>query len=171
MATPTYTPLYSTTLASATASVDIVGIPQIYRDLILVVTARSDSANAPYAQCRSQFNGDTGSNYSYVEMTGDGSSAGSYSATATEILVMATAPSSSASGTFNQANVHLMDFSATDKQKPVIARNDGAASNTRAQAARWANTAAITSLKLFPAPGYGNFATGSTFSLFGIASA
>jgi len=68
--------LATTTLGSAASSITFGSIPATYRDLRIVVSVRSDSVNSPYAQCRLQFNADTGSNYPTVEMTGDGSSAG-----------------------------------------------------------------------------------------------
>jgi hypothetical protein len=61
-----------------------------------------------------------------------------------------------------------MDYSATNKHKTVLVRADNANSITMAHAARWANTSAITSIVLTSFEGAGNFAIGSTFSLYGV---
>jgi len=62
----------------------------------------------------------------------------------------------------------LLDYSATDKHKTLINRlnstNGGSSTeNVEQQAARWANTAAVTSIEIF-----GNFASGATFNLYGV---
>ena len=106
-----------------------------------------------------RFNSDSGSNYSYVQMTGDGSSFFSVSSTWTSVVV-----GSIGSG---QGNIiaNIMDYAVTNKHKSVLSR-----SNTNgyveAFANMWGNTAAITALelRLFS----GSFAAGSTFSLYGI---
>jgi hypothetical protein len=59
-----------------------------------------------------------------------------------------------------------MDYSATNKHKSVVTRNDHP-SHTQAQANRWANTAAITSISI-AVRGGSSFASGSTFSLYGV---
>jgi hypothetical protein len=58
-----------------------------------------------------------------------------------------------------------MDYSATDKHKTVIYRADANGVSTEANAARWADTAAITSLKVLYNT---NMKTGMTLSLYGV---
>jgi hypothetical protein len=61
-----------------------------------------------------------------------------------------------------------MDYSATDKHKTVLIRQNSVADSAFAMGARWANTAAITSIQL--SLGAATFSTGTTFALYGIAS-
>jgi hypothetical protein len=63
--------------------------------------------------------------------------------------------------------VQVMDYSATDKHKTLLARASYAGNQAQAAAARWASTSAITSITLFMDAGR-SFATGTTFSLYGV---
>lgn len=156
------TSLASITLQEATASVSFSGIPQNYRDLVLVVNG-TNSANAFITL---QFNGDTGSNYNMVWMQGSGAGAtSSSSASQVEIIT-----SQNNGGTALKTGlIQIMDYSATNKHKTVLARTDGENSGTRltaALAARWANTVAISSIRVYDGNG-SNYLTGSTFNLYG----
>jgi hypothetical protein len=166
MPTPTYTPLATVTLGSAVSSVSFSAIPASYRDLILVHSAKHSFAGAVSVRDNGiRFNSDSGSNYPRVTMW---SGSGAYSETATETDIallygMASAP-------YQAGIVQIMDYSATDKHKTVLYRTgSGSDSNygVYAQASRWANTAAITSLSITPNPSY-TILAGSTFSLYGV---
>ncbi len=82
MATPTYHLIDSTVLSSSASSVTFSSISQDYRDLILVATGTTSTATYRAVQ----LNGDTGSNYSYVNAAGDGSATNSYAGTTTRIF-------------------------------------------------------------------------------------
>jgi hypothetical protein len=62
----------------------------------------------------------------------------------------------------------VMDSSATDKHKTILQRSNRAGANVQAQAHRWANTSAVTSITAL-VPG-GSFASSSKFYLYGIVS-
>jgi hypothetical protein len=161
MPTPTYTPLANLTLGSTATSVTFSSINQTYRDLILVTNV-THSANAEI-DLTIRFNGDSGANYNRVAMTGNGSAAASFAQTSNngaELL--------GASTTISGAITQVMDYSATDKHKTVLFRGNLTAGRVSATAARWANTAAITSLSVSVLSG--NYAIGSTFSLYGIVA-
>ena len=73
----TYTPIATTTLSSAQATVDFTGISSAYTDIILIANyGLSLPDESPMLRVG---NGsiDTGSNYSSTELYGTGSSAGS----------------------------------------------------------------------------------------------
>lgn len=158
MATPAYIPIYTTTLASSASSVLMAGIPQDYRDLVLVMEFKGSGGNA-YGALR--FNGDTGSNYSITFAYGDGSSTGQGASTSDKIAVFAATTTSPYIEQYN-----IMDYSATDKHKTLLRRGNRADYRTDMLAGRWANTAAITSIEIFALTN--SYAAGSTFSLFGI---
>jgi hypothetical protein len=158
MATPTYTLIDSVTLASSAASVTFSSIPQSYADLVVVVAAKAfDSDEYTYMW----INGDTTtSNYTYVRMFG--SNAG-YS----------TAASNPYAGQVIQAEsclnvMQIMDYSATNKHKTTLGHWDLVTKQTQRAAVRWANTSAITSLELDHGAGAKQYASGSTFYLYGI---
>jgi hypothetical protein len=160
MPTPTYTPLATVTLGASASSVTFGSIPATYRDLIIV---HNNLGTADAGDSVIRFNSDSGSNYSRVIMYGNGSSALSASATGQTSLSLFFPRT-----TVGFASLQIMDYSATDKHKTVLNRTDTADYVAWASAGRWANTAAITSIYL--APSTGQFATGFTVSLYGIAS-
>ena len=161
--TTTYIALATTTLSSATSTVTFSSIPATYRDLIIVVGNAQSASGNPGLVAR--FNGDTNSNYSYVRMTGNGSTTGSASATDTfAVLAAAFGLSTSQIAT---TITQIMDYSATDKHKTYLSRSSRADAGVEAGAGRWANTNAITSVAVFLG-GSLNFAAGTTFSLYGV---
>jgi len=161
MPQPTYTPLATVTLGSSASSVTFSSIPATYRDLILVFGGTRTTTN----NIQIRFNGDTGSNYSWVNAYGF--SGGADSGSQTLSFMALTSVSLVASEQVNTI-VNFMDYSATDKHKTVLSRLSQAGAVAQMNAHRWANTAAVTSI-LFYAD-VGDFGAGSVFSLYGIAS-
>ena len=161
MATPTYDLLDSTTLGTAAASVTFSSISQDYRDLILVTNAYSASDGGATIY----LNGDTGANYSRVRAYGNGSTtfsdAGSGRTGMNSVLVWT-------ANTPNTAIQQIMDYSTTDKDTTVLSRVNDSTDYAAMQANRWDNTAAVTTIEI--TSDSGNFSTGSTFALYGIAS-
>ena len=154
MPTPTYTPLATVTLAGTASSVTFSSIPATYRDLILVTNATA--GNNAFIR----YNGDSGANYTGVRIYGSGSSAASDTSDVNTI--------NTGDLINNQvAIVQIMDYSATDKHKTSLTRITNPTAFVGANAFRWANTAAITSVGLHPA-GVNTFAIGSTFNLYGV---
>jgi hypothetical protein len=164
MPTSTYTPLANTTLATNAASVTFSSISQDYRDLVLVVNGNSTND----ISIRFQVNGDTGANYYLIAMQGDGSStaSGSSGANGNVPSTWLTAISSASKLAWI---VNFMDYSATDKHKSGLSRANYPTNMTEAKAFRWANTSAITTIRLFSEYG-GNLASGTTLALYGIAA-
>lgn len=157
MPTSTFTPLANLTLGSSAATVTFSSISGSYRDLVLVAMIYTTSGGSSVSFT---FNSDTtAANYPRVYMYGTGSTAGSGS------ISDRNAGAGETAGV--QHTLNIMDYSATDKHKTTLIRYDYAAGITLAQAMRWANTSAITSLQLGTSS---SFAAGSTFALYGIAS-
>tara|TARA_R110000823_G_scaffold15154_9_gene49616 strand:- start:870 stop:1382 length:513 start_codon:yes stop_codon:yes gene_type:complete len=165
MATPTYIPLATLTLAASSSSVYFTEISQDYSDLVLVCETRNTQAENSYMVIR--FNGDTGSNYSGVNMIGNASSAASRTYTATELYVNLDSRFSNSATRPGLSQISIFDYSASDKHKSVLVRSDVAEIATETMAHRWASTSAITSIGI-SMTNVGNFAAGSTFKLFGI---
>lgn len=165
MATPTYDLLDSVTLSSSASSVTFSSIDQSYRDLILAIELKATGSSNVAALLK--INSDTGSNYSYVVATGNGSTAVSSSGTLSFGIIQ-----NSSSGTSTIPThlfVQFLDYSATDKHKPWLSRGNGAGVGTEMIAGRWASTSAITSLTLDKS-GTQDFPSGSTFYLYGVAA-
>jgi hypothetical protein len=165
--TPTYTPLATVTLGTAVSSVTFSSIPATYRDLILVSQVRSTRA-ATDDDLYLQFNNDTGNNYSWVRMAGNGSTTASSSGTGVNYMRVGndiTAANSTAN-VFANVVAQIQDASATDKHKTGLSRSDNSLVATYALAHRWANTNAITTVKVYCA--VGSLAAGSTLNLYGV---
>lgn len=157
--------LATITLGSAQSTVTFSSIPATYRDLRLVITTKNVTTQGYLGL---QFNGDTGSSaYYYVQMGGSGSAASSSVLSPSDgVTAIYVYPLGTTDAT--NAVVDIMDYSVTDKHKSVLSRSNDASANVTALAGRWANTAAITTLRFWT--GSGSWGSGSTFSLYGIAS-
>jgi hypothetical protein len=145
------------TLTGTDSEVEFSSIPATYRDLVIVI---SGTASA-YTGMLVKANG-SDANFSFVQMVGTGSGSGTSNANSTNDL------GAVYTGQF-VSTINIMDYSATDKHKTILARTNGSASDTRAVASRWASTNALTSFS-FLISGAGTFSSGTTFALYGIAS-
>jgi|688.fasta_scaffold1181052_1 hypothetical protein len=156
----TYTPIATTTLGSAASTYTFSSIPSTYTDLVVVNSGTLNSTR----NCTVRLNGDTGSNYSWTYLYGDGSSASSARASNTsEGLINYVGTEQST--TILQIN----NYSNSTTYKTVLSRASSSVLGTMTVVLLWRNTAAVTSLTLTSAAG--QFQTGSTFTLYGIASA
>jgi hypothetical protein len=167
MPTATYIALANLTLTGTDAEVSFASIPATYRDLVVIANwPNSGNPASPFVLLR--LNGDTGSNYTWVQMYGDGGSGGGQSDASAGSVTSIRVGYLQNSAAMTRINV--MDYSATDKHKTVLDRSDQTEATTRTSAfvGRWANTNAVTSLSL--TAGTGTFASGSTFALYGIVS-
>ena len=164
MALQSTTAIATITLQQASSEVVFSGIPATYRDLILVGNVGTTAT--AFANGELQFNGDTGGNYSRVQAIGTNVNTAVSFGTSGETAIKAIIFSDDlVKGT----NIfQIMDYSATDKHKTVLLRSSimpSGEDRVMMSAGRWASTAAITSLKVFPSGA--SFSIGSTFSLYG----
>jgi len=158
--TPTYTAIATTTLVSNTPTITFSSIPSSYRDIVLVISG-SDTVGGNLPLIR--FNGDSGTNYSFVRAITYGtviSSRGTNFTSTWDLAAINIAQSS--------VIVNIMDYSATDKHKTALARTNANTAEVWMGAARWANTAAINQIGLSLISG--NYRAGTTISLYGIAA-
>ena len=164
----TYEPIATQTLGSSVSSVTFSSIPQTYTDLVIVQSAFV----ANQMDTRLQFNGDTGSNYSWTVLFGSGSAAGSYresNKTAIPTGYYSQIDISPATSTFI---IQIMNYSNATTNKTVLTRGNNAASGRGVDAivGLWRSTAAITSVALNVDASH-QYTSGSTFTLYGIKAA
>jgi hypothetical protein len=156
----TYSPLANITLSGSASSITFSSIPSGYRDLIIVCdgTAGTTSGNL---SINVSFNGDTTSNnYPSLRMAANGVATASSSET----------PFIGTMGNL-QSNliIQIFDYSASDKHKPVLSRQNSTGNNlVSAYALRWTNLSAISSLTLGVQST--QFNAGTTAALYGILS-
>ena len=160
----TYTPIATTTLGSATSTVTFSSISGSYTDLVLIAnTSRTSNSNM---QLRvGNGSADTGFNYSYTFVAGDGSTAFSSRASGTN----STEVSYQNANTWGQTIINLQNYANTTTNKTFITRSGQAGWGTIAYVGLWRSTSAINVVNVFSSAG--NFDVGSTFTLYGIASA
>lgn len=162
----TYEPIATTTLGSATASVTFSSISGSYTDLLLVIQAKTTDANS--SRLNGRYNSDTGNNYSYVQLSGDGSTASSARISNFSILDFGGYPSISNTRQA-QGIIHIQSYSNTNVNKTTLIRFDDAGAESIARVGLWRNNDAITTISMsFNA---GNIDAGSTFTLYGIKAA
>ena len=164
MATTTYEPIATQTLGSASATVTFSSILQTYTDLILVCSLRKSTSNGGYIAY--QFNGDTASNYSSTFLYGTGSSAVSGRVSNETFGRFG----NGGTGNFETTILNIQNYSNATTNKTTISRSNVVTLYTLSYCTLWRKAPeAITSITLFPDTG--NFDSGSTFTLYGIANA
>jgi hypothetical protein len=118
------------------------------------------------------FNGVTGTSYSYTYLQGNGSAASSgFDSSQPNSYVGYVDSANATSNTFGSLEVYIPSYTAS-QSKPVstisVQENNNAAAYMRAYATLFSNSAAITSIAL-TSPS--NFVSGSSFYLYGISNA
>jgi hypothetical protein len=163
----TYEPIATTTLGSAAASITFSSIAATYTDLRVVLVVLGSGGNSYPLMT---FNTDTGTNYSYTIIKGDGTSATSAQASsATKIWFSlnsfgsTTIPMIGTADIFSYANstykTVLTTGSSDQNGSGLVERGVGL----------WRSTSAINQIVL--TANTNNFATGTTATLYGIKNA
>jgi hypothetical protein len=171
--TGAYELISTTILGSAQSSVvfDVSSYTSTYKHLQIRVVTRTDrGANEDILGIR--FNGDTGSNYITHLLYGTGSTVASGSSFSggphTYIYSGFTAAGNNTANAFSGHVVDLLDPYSTSKNTTMRQFFGQPAGNLVGLfSGLWRNTAAVSSITLFPAIG-SNFNSTSRFSLYGI---
>ena len=156
--------------SGGSASFDFTSIPSTYTDLIIKVSGRA-VATSSYPNVRVRFNSDSGSNYKWKRIYGDGSSVTTdANAGDTGALVGLIAGSSETANTFSNFEFCVPNY-ATTGQKSItsdaVSENNATTSYSYFLGGLWTGTAAITSITLYSSY---NFAQYSTAYLYGVKS-
>jgi hypothetical protein len=162
----TYEKIASTTLGSSAATVTFSSISSAYTDIVAVVSAKVAASSYDLSF---RLNSDTGSNYSWTTLSGNGSTASSLrgsNVTAGRADYRAYMDTTD----FNTYILQFMNYSNATTNKTVLIRGNSAALGTDALVNLWRNTSAINSI-VFAPEFTGNFASGSTFTIYGIKAA
>ena len=161
----TYEPISTTTLTSAQSSVTFGNggtLPQTYTDLVLIVNSSKTTSGIGNIYLR--FNPGTGGTYSDTFIYGTGSSAlaGRHN-NFTYGLV------GDQSNTLSTLVCDVMNYSNSSVYKQTLFKYGDTSDAFLSGIMMWSSTAAVTSLEV-SIPGY-SFASGSTFTLYGIKAA
>ena len=163
----TYTLIASSTVGSGgTATITFTSIPQTYTDLVLVHSLRETTNDST---AKVTFNNDTGSNYSLRRLTGNGTTAGSGSATY-GFLETLCCFSTNTANTFGNTSLYIPNYTSSNKKSvsiDIVTENNATAAFAYLTAGLWDNTAAITEIDI-DAPTSATFVQYSTAYLYGI---
>jgi hypothetical protein len=159
-------------LNASAASVTFSNIPQTgYTDLKVVASSRG-SSSGPAEANRIHFNGDTtNTNYTGKRLLGSGSAASSDQTTAITPGFFNNLAGTTAN-TFSNSEVYIPNYTGSSSKSysiDTVTENNGTEAYAALVAVRWSGTAAITSMTFTPESA-GNFVSGSTFSLYGLAA-
>ena len=163
--------LETTLISTNTVSVTFSNLNNYsdYKHLQIRMTHRGSAASTSNTSIQIRFNGDSGNNYPYHRLWGDGSTVASTAQTATsEIALLDSLPlNSNTSGIFGAAIIDILDFSNASKNKTLRALYGvrGSNSSIALSSGFRTNTAAITSISL---EGQESFVSGTRLSLYGI---
>ena len=157
----TYTPIATTTLSSSQSSVSFSSISGSYTDLIMIINAKATSSVVNH---RIQFNSDTGSNYSWTRLFGNGSSAQSDRGSSNASILIGEVDTTQMSADI----VHFQNYANSTTYKTVLTRSGNVSYNSETTVGLWRSTSAITTITIITSSQ--QFASGSMFTLYGITA-
>ncbi len=156
----------ATTTVGVTAVSEIIfsSIPQTYKHLQIRGIVRNSVTEG---NLNLQFNSDTGSNYAFHQLTGDGGSTASYATTSTAYITHGNF--SGVTGIFTGVVIDILDYANINKFKTTrnyCSFDRNGAGSFYFNSGHWRNTSAVTTVRLFA--GNNAMAQYSSFALYGI---
>lgn len=171
MPTPTYTLINSSTVGSGgTANITFSSISSAYTDLCLKISMRTDRAST-IDPVQIQFNGDTGSNYSYRSLWSDGGgTVNSFNSGAPDrIDAQYAAANDTTASAFTNFEIYIPNYTSSNQKTTSYDsahENNATTGYSVLMANLWTGTTAINSIKIDPING--NFVQYTTAYLYGI---
>lgn len=169
MATATYVPIATQTLGSSSSLVTFSSIPSTYTDLKLVMSL---TATGVYLNTNLVFNtdnGSTGTSYSYTWLSGNGTALNAGANNNQSYMTIGSINNSTSTTIPNICVVDIFSYANTSIYKTVTSLNaldKSGSGDSSTFLNTWRSTAAVNTVKILP--GGNSFATGSTFTLWGI---
>jgi len=157
----TYEPIATQTLGTNTATVTFSSISGSYTDLILIFNGKSNASSAAFYY---RLNSDSGSNYSSNQLRGTGSAADAGSFQNASYMY------GLGNGFVDDVNIitQFMNYSNATTYKTAITRWNDSNLRVAASVGLWRSTSAVNRIDIYSLNIY---ATGSTFTLYGIKAA
>lgn len=162
--TATYDCIATTTLGSNQNTVTLSSIAGTYTDLILIVAGKLVTGGTT---CQMRFNNDTSSNYSQTSLAGNGTSAGS-GRNSNQTYLRIGEVYAGLSTSQSTVIININNYANTTTYKTPLIRSSDSAGEVGAYAGLWRKAPeAINRIDLI-AGASDNWASGSTFTLYGI---
>lgn len=167
--TNSYESIATVSSAGSSNFLEFTSIPTTYKHLQIRWISRNTVVGD---QLGMQFNSDSGSNYARHEVSGFGSSANAYASTGQIQIIGIGFESFSSSGAniFGAGIIDILDYVNTSKNTTVrslTGYDTNGGGGVGLVSGLWLNTAAINRITMNQQSG-GNFASGTTFALYGI---
>ena len=167
--TGSYESIATVTVGSGGSSyIEFTSIPGTYTHLQIRGILRNTGSSS--SQGKLQLNADTGTNYSWHRLYGDGSSATAYGEGNSTTLGEFIMPNSAT--VFGAFVTDILDYANTNKYKTgrtLIGNDQNGSGSIILLSGSWRNTNAVTSIKI--SANADNFAQYSHFALYGIKGA
>jgi hypothetical protein len=170
LVTSSYESIQTVTVgAGGQSSISFTSIPSTYKHLQIRFMGRSTNADTQ-DNLFINFNSDSGSNYTYHAVYGDGSSASAISATSqTKAITGRLAAANATSGIFGVGVIDILDYANISKYKTLrnlVGVDTNGAGNVWLFSNLWMSTSAISNIAITTASAT-NFAQYSSFALYG----
>lgn len=171
--TNSYESIATATGTGSSGTITFSSIPATYSHLQIRCIARTDTGfSTDYIQFR--FNSDTGSNYTYHGIEGDGSAASAFGGTSQTIgLDTNITGGGAASNIIGTAIIDILDYGNTSKYKTVRTiggQDSNGSGQIRFMSNLWLSTSAINRIDLTSYRS-ANWTTQTVFALYGIKGA
>jgi hypothetical protein len=167
-------PIATVTLSSQATNIDFTNIPQNYTHLQVRGVGNVIHTGLDYGDLSVNFNGDTGTNYTWTRMRGNSTNVGTdlqttYASARAVYMCLTT----SASSFYGSTIIDLLDYSNASKYKTMYSIGgtdfNASGSGIGSTASIWANTNPITSIRF--SSSNGDFRANTTLALYGIKTA
>lgn len=162
----------STVGSGGAADITFTSIASTYTDLVLKCSIRSAQASIVEG-IYVRFNSDTGANYNYRRLYGNGASAVSDSVNGTLGAPIFIDGASATASTFGNLEIYIPNYAGSAQKSfsaDAVVENNGTTAYAGIMAGLWTNTAAITSVTL-KSENAVNFLQYSTAYLYGVKNA
>lgn len=161
--------LATVTLSTTASSVTFAGIPQGYKHLQIRAITRATQA-AGGTDINMRFNSDSGSNYAYHALQGNGSSAVAFNGTSQTYVRNQTGVDGSDPANVFQASIYdILEYSSASKYKTVkilTGYDNNGGGFIRLLSGLWQNNNAINSIEIYPPST--TFTANTQFALYGV---
>jgi hypothetical protein len=167
--TNSYESIATTTVSTPVSTITFSSIPATYKHLQVRAILRS-TASGGEDSFLMRLNSDSGSNYSYHFLSGDGSGVGTTAASSSSFIYPYGIPAASyAANCFGVKIIDLIDYADTNKYKTIKNLTGYEDNSTGGRLAltsgSWRNTGAVSTITFTNS---GNFPQYSSFALYGI---
>lgn len=155
----------SSTLGSAATTITFSGVPSTYNSLRIILRGACASQAFPVIR----FNGDTGTNYTYMSYEGVGTSIYTFRGTGNDYAYLTGGNLDWDNSKISTIKIDILGYKNTSVRTNIVALNGAdrnGAGGVSVTTNVWANTSTVTSIEL-GARGV-NFLAGTTASLYGL---